>query len=75
MTVGYRQDELGVPESDRVEPGAIRTFLEGEPPDDSWFMDWIEYIQHEAGEGKRISRVRVVDDPPPDVHDPSGSST
>ena len=36
------------------------------PPQVNWWQPWLEQIQRLTGEGKTISRVRVVDEPPSD---------
>jgi hypothetical protein len=41
-------------------------YLRGEEPEDEWFLDWVDYLLGITGEGKRIERVRVVDEPPTD---------
>lgn len=51
---------------DEEEEEPLRRFLAGEPPDDAWFMDWIEDIGRLVKAGKRMERVRVVSEPPSD---------
>lgn len=48
---------------DDEEQEPIRRFLEGEPPDDAWFMDWYDAVVQLAAAGKRMQRVRVVSEP------------
>jgi len=56
LEVRDRYDEPG-------EEEPLRRFLAGEPPDDSWFMDWYETIRAWTSAGKRVTRVRVVSEP------------
>jgi uncharacterized protein DUF6879 len=48
---------------DEEEQEPIRRFLAGEPPDDSWFMDWYEDVVRFVAEGRQMERVRVVSEP------------
>jgi hypothetical protein len=48
---------------DEEEQEPLRRFLAGEPPDDSWFMDWYEDVVQLVAEGRRMERVRVVSEP------------
>jgi uncharacterized protein DUF6879/uncharacterized protein DUF397 len=48
---------------DDEEQEPLRRFLAGEPPDDEWFMDWYEAVARLAAGGRRMERVRVVDEP------------
>jgi hypothetical protein len=48
---------------DEEEQAPLRRFLAGEPPDDSWFMDWYEAVAQLVAEGRRMERVRVVSEP------------
>lgn len=41
-------------------------WLAGENPELSWFRPWLELMSALTGEGKRVERVRVVDEPPSD---------
>ncbi|PSL08160.1 hypothetical protein CLV30_101127 [Haloactinopolyspora alba] len=41
-------------------------FLAGEEPDLPWFQPWLDLMVEQTGQGKRVERVRVVDDPPSD---------
>src|ERR1700722_5790041 len=42
-------------------------FLAGREPDLAWFTPWLDLMREQiAGAGKRVERVRVVDDPPSD---------
>lgn len=52
----------GIPEED--EP--YRRFLEGADPGLGWFEPWLELMREETGKGKRVERVRVIDEPPSD---------
>ncbi|MCO6003519.1 hypothetical protein NE236_00820 [Actinoallomurus purpureus] len=52
----------GVAEED--EPFQI--FLAGADPDTAWFRPWLDLMSRQTGSGKRVERVRVVDDPPSD---------
>ncbi|HET9896530.1 MAG TPA: hypothetical protein VFQ44_16505 [Streptosporangiaceae bacterium] len=47
---------------DDEEQEPIRRFLAGEPPDDTWFMDWHDAVAQLAA-GKQMQRVRVVSEP------------
>lgn len=47
-------------EDEEQEP--LRKFLVGEPADDAWFADWVEDIQAATAAGKRVERVRVVNE-------------
>jgi hypothetical protein len=49
--------------SDPQEVEPLRRFLAGEPPDDTWFMDWYEDVSGWTSDGKRMERVRVVTEP------------
>jgi len=48
---------------DEEEQEPLRRFLAGEPPNDTWFMDWYEIVEQLAAEGRRMERVRVVSEP------------
>jgi hypothetical protein len=48
---------------DDEEREPLRKFLAGEPPDDAWFADWVADIRAAVAEGKRVERVRVVNEP------------
>ncbi|WP_406365323.1 DUF6879 family protein [Streptomyces sp. NBC_00645] len=52
----------GIPEED--EP--YRRFLEGADPGTDWFEPWLNLMREEIGKGKRVERVRLIDDPPSD---------
>lgn len=41
-------------------------WLAGERRDVSWFRPWLDLMSNVTGQGKRMERVRVVDDPPSD---------
>lgn len=49
------------------EEADLRQFLAGEPvppPEVDWWRPWLEQIERLTGDGKRVSRVRVIGDPP-----------
>jgi hypothetical protein len=52
----------GIPEED--EP--YRRFLEGDHPGLQWFAPWLSLMGDVTGRGKRVERVRVIDEPPSD---------
>ena len=52
----------GVPDED--EP--YRRFLAGEDPGLDWFQPWLTLMRQETAAGKRVERVRLIDDPPSD---------
>ena len=52
----------GIPEED--EP--YRRFLTHEDPGLEWFEPWLNLMREETGKGKRVERVRVIDEPPSD---------
>lgn len=52
----------GVPEED--EP--FQRFLAGEDPSTDWFEPWLALMREQTSQGKRVERVRVVDEPPSD---------
>ncbi|GGO85243.1 DUF6879 family protein [Wenjunlia tyrosinilytica] len=41
-------------------------FLAGDDPGVSWLQPWLDVMSEQTGQGKRVERVRVVDDPPSD---------
>ena len=41
----------------------LRRFLAGEPQDPSWREPWARYIRAAVRDGKRMSRVHVIDEP------------
>jgi hypothetical protein len=41
-------------------------WLAGETPDLHWFQPWLDLMAEQTERGKRVERVRVVDDPPSD---------
>lgn len=45
---------------------AYRRFLRGEDPGLDWIEDWLRTIRTQTRLGKRVERVRVIDDPPSD---------
>ncbi|HVK24746.1 MAG TPA: hypothetical protein VM677_25585 [Actinokineospora sp.] len=48
------------------EKEALRQFLAGEPVDQEWMADFLDWVRDETAAGKRFERVRVVADPPTD---------
>jgi hypothetical protein len=48
---------------DDEEREPVRRFLDGEPPDDAWFMDWYDAVRQVTASGRRMERVRVVSEP------------
>lgn len=52
----------GIPEED--EP--YRRFLAGEDPGQDWFEPWLNLMREVTGSGRRVERVRVIDEPPSD---------
>ena len=52
----------GVAEEDE----SFQRFLKGEDPGIDWFRPWLRLMAEQTGSGKRVERVRVVDDPPSD---------
>ena len=41
-------------------------YLAGEDPGTQWLKPWLDLMAEQAQQGKRVRRVRVVDDPPSD---------
>lgn len=41
----------------------LRKFLAGEPANDAWMEDWLADIRAATTDGKRVERVRVVNEP------------
>ncbi|MCX4550636.1 MULTISPECIES: DUF6879 family protein [unclassified Streptomyces] len=56
------RSSYGIPDED--EP--YRRFLAGKAPGLGWFAPWLDLMRTETGTGKRVARVRVIDDPPSD---------
>ncbi|WKU07799.1 DUF6879 family protein [Micromonospora sp. HUAS LYJ1] len=52
----------GVPAED--EP--FQVFLAGKDPGVDWLRPWLDLMRAETAKGKRVERVRVVDEPPSD---------
>ncbi|MGW7518378.1 DUF6879 family protein [Streptomyces sp. NPDC054796] len=52
----------GIPEED--EP--FRDFLAGRQPPISWFRPWLSLMEEQTAQGKRVERVRLIDEPPSD---------
>ncbi|WP_017623149.1 DUF6879 family protein [Nocardiopsis chromatogenes] len=52
----------GVAEEDRP----YREWLAGRDPGIGWFVPWLGLVRAETAKGKRMERVRLVDDPPSD---------
>lgn len=48
------------------EDAAYAQFLAGQEPDTAWFGPWLDLMREQTGQGKRVERVRVIDDPPSD---------
>jgi hypothetical protein len=42
---------------------SLRKFLEGEPDDLSWMQAWLRMVREATAEGRRFSRVRLVELP------------
>jgi hypothetical protein len=52
----------GVAEEDRP----FQSFLDGRDPGEEWLRPWLDLMHEQTAQGKRVERVRVVDDPPSD---------
>ncbi|KWX03188.1 hypothetical protein TH66_00810 [Carbonactinospora thermoautotrophica] len=52
----------GIPEED--EP--FQRFLRGEEPPSDWLRPWLDLITEQTRQGKRVERVRLIDEPPSD---------
>jgi hypothetical protein len=50
----------GIPSED----AAFQTFLAGDDPGADWLSDWLGGVREKTAAGRRIERVRVVDEPP-----------
>lgn len=48
------------------EDAAFQTFLDGGDPGIDWLSDWLDGARSKTAAGKRIERVRVIDEPPSD---------
>ncbi|MEQ4208282.1 DUF6879 family protein [Actinopolymorpha sp. B9G3] len=48
------------------EDDAFPRFLAGEDPGLDWFEPWLDLMREQTGHGKRVERVRLIDDPPSD---------
>lgn len=48
------------------EDAAFQDFRNGREPGIDWLSDWLDSARRHTAAGKRIERVRVVDDPPSD---------
>ncbi|PSL00151.1 hypothetical protein CLV63_102278 [Murinocardiopsis flavida] len=48
------------------EDGPFRDWLSGKEPDLEWFKPWLRMLRAELPTGKRMERVRLIDDPPSD---------
>ncbi len=44
----------------------FRQFLRGEDPGVTGLEEWMDLMRHLVGEGKRVERVRLIDEPPTD---------
>ncbi|MFJ6199309.1 DUF6879 family protein [Micromonospora sp. NPDC092111] len=52
----------GLPSEDE----SFQTFLAGGDPGIEWLRSWLDLMQAETSTGKRVERVRVIDEPPSD---------
>lgn len=50
----------------KEEDGPFQCFLAGEDPGIDWLRPWLDLMSEQTRRGKRVERVRVVDDPPSD---------
>jgi hypothetical protein len=48
------------------EDAAFQTFLDGGDPGIDWLSDWLDGARRKTAAGKRIERVRIIDEPPSD---------
>ncbi|MGP3969229.1 DUF6879 family protein [Streptomyces sp. 6N223] len=48
------------------EDAPYQQFLAGEDPGIEWLRPWLDLMSEQTGQGKRVERVRVVDEPPSD---------
>ncbi|MFW5420978.1 hypothetical protein J0910_30630 [Nocardiopsis sp. CNT-189] len=48
------------------EDGPYQEWLAGRDPGIAWFRPWLEMVRDQTGAGKRMERVRLIDDPPSD---------
>ncbi|MFL1431607.1 MULTISPECIES: DUF6879 family protein [unclassified Nocardiopsis] len=44
----------------------FQEWLTGKEPDLEWFTPWLRMVREETATGKRMERVRLIDDPPSD---------
>ncbi|MFD6099308.1 DUF6879 family protein [Nocardiopsis flavescens] len=44
----------------------FQQWLTGKEPDLEWFPPWLRMVREETATGKRMERVRLIDDPPSD---------
>ncbi|GAB3156782.1 hypothetical protein GCM10027290_55400 [Micromonospora sonneratiae] len=44
----------------------FQQFLNGQDPGVAWLQNWLDLMESQTSTGKRVERVRVVDDPPSD---------
>ena len=56
------RSSYGAPSADRP----FQQFLEGTSVELAWFKPWLDLVRRLTGQGKRIERVRIVDQPPSD---------
>ncbi|WP_434740774.1 DUF6879 family protein [Micromonospora sp. SH-82] len=48
------------------EDHAFQEFLEGRAPGTDWLQPWLDLVAAQTAAGKRIKRIRIVDNPPSD---------
>ncbi|WP_214109983.1 DUF6879 family protein [Acrocarpospora catenulata] len=48
------------------EDAPFQRFLTGADPGSEWLRPWLDLMSEQTATGKRVERVRVVDDPPSD---------
>lgn len=44
----------------------FQQFLGGQDPGTAWLQDWLDLMESQTSTGRRVERVRVMDDPPSD---------
>jgi hypothetical protein len=49
-----------------AEDRPFQQFLANQPVDLAWFEPWLTLMRDQIGKGKRVERVRVIDQPPSD---------
>lgn len=45
---------------------AFEDFLAGRDPGSAWLSSWLDLMREQTSQGKRVERVRIVDEPPSD---------